>query len=99
MTDETQNEAANESAAVDLVAEAAKAINAAVAPMLKRHDPRAIVQGLLLNAASLSAKILEAEKWTHQDVAAEFSQAMCASLRPQEKSRIQVVDAQGLPRC
>lgn len=91
MTDETQNEAANESAAM--------AINAAVVPMLKKYDPRAIVQGLLLNAASLSSRILAAEKWTHMDVAAEFSEAMCAGLRPQERSRIQVVDAQGLPRC
>lgn len=100
MTNETANEAADAEAGVDLAAEAAKAVSMMVMPMLKVHDPRAIVQGLLLNAVSLSTKIIAAKRWTHQDVASEFSQAMCASLQPQpqEESRIQVVDAQGRPR-
>lgn len=74
---------------------AAHAVSNAVTPLLKTHDPRAIVQALLMSAVSLSTKIVAAKKWTNQDVAMEFSQALCATLEPQEESRIQVADATG----
>lgn len=75
--------------------EAVKAVSDAITPLLKSHDPRAVVQGLLMSAVSLSTKIVAAKKWTNQDVAMEFSQALCATLEPQEESRIQVADATG----
>lgn len=95
MTEETNPQA---EAAAQRLAEASQAVNMMVRPMLKVHDPRAIVQALLMNATSLSTHIIAAGRWTQQDVAMEFSQAMCASLEPQEKPRIQVVDATGAPR-
>lgn len=78
---------------------AADALHEVIEPLLSQHDPRAMVQGLLTHAVSIAKLILAAKRWTHSDVAVEFSQAMCASLEAQpEKSRIQLVDATGIPQ-
>lgn len=75
---------------------AAEALEEAITPLLSQHDPRAMVQGLLIQAVSIARMVLQAKRWTHADVAVEFSQAMCATLEAQpEKPRIQLVDATG----
>lgn len=95
------NETNEPQASTDPVSLAAKAVSGAVTPLLQDHDPRALMIGLLMNAVKLAAQILKAKRWTVQQVVTEFSQALCATLepeQPQEKSRIQVVDATGRPR-
>lgn len=77
-------------------ARAAKAVGDAIRPLLSTHDPRALVQGLLMSGVTLSQRIISAKRWTHADVAMEFSQALCAALDAEPtKPLIQVADATG----
>lgn len=78
---------------------AVKAVADAVRPLYAEHDARAVVQGLLAGAVGVSQQIIAAKRWTHADVATEFSQALCAALDAQpEKPLIQVADATGRVR-
>jgi hypothetical protein len=80
-----------------LTAAASVAVSKVVTPLLIEHDPRAIVQGLLMNAVKLSQKIIEAKRWTAQEIVGEFTAALNAAIDAQpEEARIQIADATAL---
>lgn len=82
-----------------MTAAASVAVSKAVTPLLHDHDPRALVQGLLMNSVSLCQKIIQAKRWTAQQIVGEFTAALNAAIDAEpEESRIKIADATGRVR-